>query len=153
MVYPTTQEMQAQDAYAAAQQQAQEQARAAEEGRRKNIEILRRMFLSLGADAITVANSTHDGELAEAKALAAGEWSRLLDLEAQVVREEANLNARPRRRPAAPSDKMLAREVIERMDEEYEADTKHRRESLAQEKALAVATRKDLESYIVKSKR
>jgi hypothetical protein len=105
--------------------------------------------LGLGVDAIKAAGSSHDQELAEARALAADRWLKLLDLEAQVQRDEQLVAARGKR-PGNPGDKMLADEVIRRMDDEYEAQTRFRRESVEQERELAVSTRKELEAYIVK---
>jgi hypothetical protein len=133
-------------------QQMEEQQREAEHASRRNVEVFERMFLSLGVDAIKAAGSSHDSELAEARALAADRWSRLLDLEAQVQRDEQLLAARGKR-PADPADKMLAPEVVRRMEKEYEAQTKFRAESVKQERELAVSTRKELEAFVTKSRR
>jgi hypothetical protein len=130
-------------------QEAADQAAANERARRQNVETFTRMFLGLGVDAIKAVGSSHDQELAEARALAADRWLKLLDLEAQVQRDEQLVAARGKR-PGNPGDKMLADEVIRRMDDEYEAQTRFRRESVEQERELAVSTRKELEAYIVK---
>jgi hypothetical protein len=85
----------------------------------------------------------------DTRALAADRWLKLLDLEAQVQRDEQLVAARGKR-PGNPGDKMLADEVIRRMDDEFEATTKLRRESVRQERELTAATRKELESFITK---
>jgi hypothetical protein len=149
MYYATTEELQQRDAAVQAQQELRKRAAAAEEAHKSNVSLFERMFLSLGSDAIKVAGSSHDAELAEARALAAGRWGKLLDLEAQVQRDEQLVAARGKR-PGNPGDKMLADEIIRRMDDEYEAQTKSRRESVKQERELAVSTRKELEAFIVK---
>jgi hypothetical protein len=83
-----------QDAYAARQREMEEQARAAEEGRRKNVALFERMWLTLGADCIRAAGSQHQVEVTEALGIATSRWSRLLDMEGQVQREEQQLAAR-----------------------------------------------------------
>jgi hypothetical protein len=59
-----------QDALAARQREMEEQARAAEEGRRKNIALFERMWLTLGSDCIRAAGSQHQVEVAEALGIA-----------------------------------------------------------------------------------
>ena len=109
--------------FAQADQAAAEQAAAV----RRNLETFERMFLWLGPDCLKLGGTAHDSELMEAKAVAAGRWSRLLDLEAQVHREEQNLAARPRKGACEPADKMLAAEVIKRFEAEFAAQTDVRR--------------------------
>ena len=88
--------------------------------------------------------------MAEAKALAAHRWSKLLDLEAQVQREEQNLAARPKKRPPQRGDDMLANEVITRQEAAFATETAGMRAAIGQLKAQAKAERKELESFIAK---
>ena len=55
---------------------------------KQNIELITKMFLSLGADCIKVTSSRHDAELAEA-GLATHRWSQLLGMEQKVQRDAA----------------------------------------------------------------
>lgn len=60
-----------------------------EAARKQNIELITKMFLSLGADCIKVTGSRHDAELAEARGLATHRWSQLLGMEQKVQRDAA----------------------------------------------------------------
>jgi hypothetical protein len=148
--YLTSQERQQADAWAAEQRRVVEQAAQAEEARKKNIQVFVQMLLGLGPDCIKVAGSNHDAELAEARGLAANRWSALLDLEAQVQREEQNLALRPKKRPPAPGDDLLADEVIKRQEEAFAAQTAGRRDQIVLLKQQAKAQRAELESFIVR---
>jgi hypothetical protein len=108
------------------------------------------LFLGLGADCVKLDGSRHDAEWAEAKALAAHRWSRLLDLEGQVQREEQTLAARPKNRPKAPSDDLIASEVIERMATAFAQETDGMRAGVEQLKEQAKRERRELESLIVR---
>jgi hypothetical protein len=64
------------------QREAREQAVAREEGRKKNVALFQKMYLSIGSD-VTVLHR-HKDELEEALNLASHRWSRLWDLEAEA---------------------------------------------------------------------
>jgi hypothetical protein len=140
-----------QDAYAARQQQMQEQAAAGERAYRSNVNRFVGMFLSLGPDATKLDGNRHDAELAEAKALAAARWFRLLGAEAQVQREEAVLASRPKNRPAELTDEALPDRTIEKRTADWQEQTKHMRAAHAELKEQTRAERRELESYVVKS--
>jgi hypothetical protein len=146
MYYATTEERQQQDAFVARQRQMQEQAAAGERASRSNVEIFTKLFLGLGADAMKLAGTRHDAELAEARGLAAARWNQLLSMEAQVIHDEQQLAARPKKRPAQPGDDLLADEVIKRQEQAFEDQTRARRDSLEQLKEQAKRERKELES-------
>jgi hypothetical protein len=55
------------------------------------VEKYTRMWLTLGADCIKAASSSHQQEVAEALGLASHRWNKLLAMEEQVVREEQDL--------------------------------------------------------------
>jgi hypothetical protein len=152
MFYATSQEQQEVDFWASERREFAEQAAANERASRQNVEVFTRMFLTLGADAVKLAGGGHDMELGEAKDRAAARWSHLLDLEAQVVREEANLAVRPSKRPPQPGDDLLADEVLKRQAEAFAAQTAGRRDQVAVLKAQAKAERAELESFIVRRK-
>jgi hypothetical protein len=139
-----------QDAFAARQREMEEQQREYERGSRRNVEVFTKMFLGLGVDAIKAAGSSHDAELAEARALAADRWSKFLDLEAQIVREEQQLALRPKKRPAQPGDETLPDRTLAQRNVDYELQTKDRREGLAALREQAKRERKELESFITK---
>ena len=61
------------------------------------------MFLSLGPDVLKLDGTRHDAEMMEASGHAASRWARLLDLEAQLQRDDAVLASRPKKGPAAPA--------------------------------------------------
>jgi hypothetical protein len=136
-----------QEEAAARQRQMEEQARAAEEGRRKNIALFERMWLGLGPDCIRAAGSQHRPEIDEALGLATSRWHHLHDLEAQVQREEQILATRPKSRPAAPGDELLPDRTIAQRDADWEVQTRDRRAGLAELKEQAKVERKLLESF------
>jgi hypothetical protein len=145
MQYPTTQ-----DEYAQMQRQMQEQAEAAERGRKRNIETLTRMWLSLGRDVLIAAGSQHRSEIDEALALATHRWSRLLDMENQIQREEQQLASRPKKRPAEPTDEQLPDRTIAERERAWENQTQHMRAAHAELRKLAERERRELESLITK---
>lgn len=134
-------------------QQMQEAAANAERGRKQNIEIFTRLFLSLGADCVKVASSNFDGELAEARSLASYRWNRLLDLEAQCQREEATLAGRPKKRPTVPSDDAVPDRTLEKWNAAWEQETASMAENLKQLKQQAKDERKALEALRVDYRR
>jgi hypothetical protein len=68
-------------------------------------------------------NSARDAEILEAKGLAVHRWGSLLDLEAQVQRRPRPWPPGQRKRPSEPADKMLADEVIKRLEAAYASET------------------------------
>lgn len=139
-----------QDQYAQMQHQQQEQAAAAERARVANVQRFTQMWLTLGQDCITAAGSGHRPEIDEALGLATNRWSRLLDAEAQVQREEQQLANRPKKRPAQPTDDTLPDRTIEKQARDWEEQTKHLHVALAELHKLTVSERKELESYTAK---
>ncbi len=105
------------------------------------------MFLSRGADAIKVAGTAHDTELAEARALAAAEWSGLLDMEAQIQRDAAALAARPKHRPSERTDETLRDRTLAERDRAWEQQTRDRATGLAALREQAKRERAELESF------
>jgi hypothetical protein len=136
-----------QDVLAARQRQLEEEARAAEVGRRKNIAILETMWLSLGPDVLKFEGTRHDAELAEARGLAMSRWARLLDLDAQVIREEQQLASRPKNRPAQQGDDVLPDRTIDERNRQWQDETTHRKGTLADLKEQAKRERKELEAF------
>jgi hypothetical protein len=135
-----------QEEAAARQRQAQEQAAAAERGRKQNIELFTKMWLSLGADVLKLEGTRHDQELAEAKGLAAYRWSQLLQMEQQVIREEQQLASRSKNRPAQFGDEQLPNRTLDERNRQWQDETKHRRAALAELKEQAKRERKELEA-------
>jgi hypothetical protein len=131
----------------ARQRQMAEQARAAEEGRRTNVALFERMWLSLGGDVLKLDGTRHDAELAEARGLAMSRWNQLLSLEQQVVREEALLAARPNTRPAQKGDELLPDRTIDERNRQWQDETKHKRGALADLKEQAKRERRELDSF------
>jgi hypothetical protein len=117
-----------------------------ERARIANVQRFVAMFLSLGSDVVKIAGTAHDSELAEAKGLAAGRWYRQLDLEQQVLRDEEQLAARPKTRPAQKGDDMLPDRTIAQRDAAYLDETNHRKAALAELKEQAKRERKELEA-------
>jgi hypothetical protein len=76
-----------------------------------------------------------------------------IGLEQQVQREEQAVAARPRKRPAARGDDMLATEVIKRLESAFEEESKGRRDGLEVLKAQAKHERAELEGYIPQKRR
>jgi hypothetical protein len=135
--------MMTQDALAARQREMEEQARAAEEGRRKNVALFERMWLTLGPDCIRAAGSQHQVEVAEALGIATSRWSRLLDQAHQVIREEAALASRPVER----TDEALPDRTLEKRNADWQEQTKHMRAAHAELRKLAEKERRELESF------
>jgi hypothetical protein len=142
-----------QDQYVQMQRQQQEQAAAAERGRKQSIELFTRMFLSLGPSCIPLAESSrHDAELAEAKGLAAWRWNQLLGMEQQIIREEGILAACPKTRPAQQGDDLLPDRTLDQRNADWQVESKNKRAGLEDLKEQAKRERRELESYI-KSRR
>jgi hypothetical protein len=152
MQYPTTADLLHMDAWATEQRQFAEQAAASERAYRSNVNRFVEMFLTLGADAVKVAGNNHDQELNEAKGLAAWRWNQQLELEAQIIREEQQLNTRPKTRPAFPGDDVLPDRTLTQRNADWEVETKNRRAGLANLKEQAKRERAELESYTVRRK-
>lgn len=139
-------------------QQAEEQQRQAEQAaarqaevRQRRLERLEQMFLTLGSDVLQLGDGTLAGaEFMDARSTAAGKWSRLLNLERQIERETASLAARPKTRPAEPSDQMLATEVVKRMEAAFAAEADAHRAGLEELKEQAKRERAELTRYVVK---
>jgi hypothetical protein len=142
--------MMTQDALAARQREMEEQTKAAEEGRRKNVALFERMWLTLGADCIRAAGSQHQVELAEALGIATSRWSRLLDMEQQVIREETALASRPKNRPAERTDETLPDRTLEKRNADWQEQTKHMRAAHEELRKLAETERKELDSFVTK---
>jgi len=129
------------------QQELVEQQRAGERAYRSNVSRFVEMFLSLGPDCIKIAEGTgFDGQMTEAKGLAASRWSQLLGLEQQVIREEGILAARPKTRLAQPGDEVLPDRTREQRNAAWQDETKHKRGALAELKEQAKRERKELEA-------
>jgi hypothetical protein len=73
-------------------------------------------------------------------------------MEEQIVREEQQLAARPKTRPAQQGDDLLPDRTIAQRDADWQVETKNRRAGLEDLKEQAKRERKELESYI-KSRR
>lgn len=132
--------------FAAAQAAGDEQARAS----RENVRVFAEMFLTLGGDCTKIVGTAHDAELAEAKGLAGARWEQLLNLEAQIQRDEAVLASRPKKRPSSSTDDTLPSRLLEKQDREWEEKTKYLHAALADLRKLAASERKELESFTAK---
>jgi hypothetical protein len=141
-----------QDVLEGMQRQMAEQTAAAEAAHKANVETFTRMWLGLGSDVLRLAGTMHDGEIAEAKGLAAARWNGLVGMEGQIQREEATLAIRPSRRPTQPGDDVLPDRTLKQRDAEWQDKTKYLRDSLAALKAEAATERRLLESYITKAR-
>jgi len=119
-------------------------------GRQGNVALFETMFLNLGFDCLKLATTGHDAELAEAKGLAAHRWGRMLDLEAQVQREEAALTSRPKNRPAQPGDETLPDRTLEKRNAKWQHETKDMHAALVALKEQAKRERRELEAFIAK---
>jgi hypothetical protein len=98
--------------------------------------------------------SRHDPALTEAKGLAAARWNRLLNMEAQVRRDEQILAVRPKKRPSGqPGDDVLPDRTLAQRDAAWLDETKHKVAVLADLKAQVKRERAEVESYAVKSRR
>jgi hypothetical protein len=136
-----------QDLFARHQQEMQEQAAAGERAYRQNVNRFVEMFLSLGPDCIKIAEGTRfDGQLTEAKGLAASRWHQLLSMEQQVVREEGILAARPKTRPAQPGDEVLPDRTLDQRNADWQVETKNRRAGLEALNEQAKRERQELEA-------
>lgn len=133
-------------------EEAAKQQQEAEQVHQRNVTTFVKMFFGLGADCLKLGGNRHDQELLEAKAVAAARWEQLLNIEQQVVREEQAVAARPRKRPPAPGDDMLATEVIRRLELAFEEESKGRRDGLEVLKAQAKREREELEAFITKAR-
>lgn len=105
------------------------------------------MFLSLCPDVLKLDGTRHDAEMMEARGHAASRWARLLDLEAQLQRDDAVLASRPKKRPAAPGDDLLPDRTLEERDRAWEQETQVRREGLTALRDQAKVERKELECF------
>lgn len=88
--------------------------------RGQNVGIFTRMFLSLGPDVLKLDGTRHDAEMMEARGHVASRWARLLDLEAQVERDEAALASRPKKRPTQPGGDTLPQRTLAERDRAFE---------------------------------
>jgi hypothetical protein len=140
------------DLVARHQQELAEQATQGERARVANVQRFTQMWLTLGADCIRAAGSGHQDELTEALGLATHRWSRLLDMEAQVQRDEQQLATRGKKRPPAHDEQLLPDRTVAQRDRAYLDETAHRRAALSELKAQAKHERADLESFVIKSK-
>jgi hypothetical protein len=127
-----------------------EQAAAAEAARKANVETFTKMWLTLGADVLKLAGTVHDGEIAQAKGVAAARWNQLIGMEQQAEREEATLASRPKKRPISSTDDTLPDKFLEKQDQEWQEKTKYLHAALADLRKLAAAERKELESFTAK---
>ena len=118
--------------------------------RRNNVQTFTRMWLSLGADVLRAANNTHADEINEALGIAAGRWSQLLDMEAQVPREEARLATMERGRAPDPADEFSPKELLDKKDKAHRERVEGTRSSLKQLKEEARRVRRELESFQAK---
>jgi hypothetical protein len=136
----------------AQERQQREEAAALVLGHQKNVAIFEKLWLSMGADVLKCSNQSHRAESDEGLALAAHRWNRLLDLEAQIVREQQALAARSKKRPGEPNDRMLAPSVVTRLGREHEQQTKGMQEELTEIRKQATAERKALEALVTTKK-
>jgi hypothetical protein len=135
------------DLFARHQQELAEQAAQGERARVANIQRFTQMWLTLGPDCITAASSSHQAELAEALGIATSRWSRLHDMEQQVIREEQQLASRPKNRPAELTDDTLPDRTLEKRNADWQEQTKHMRAAHAELRKLAEKERRELESF------
>jgi hypothetical protein len=133
------------DGYQQRQLEMQEQAARDAVARKRNVEVLTRMWLTLGPDVMKFVGTAHDMELAEARGLASSRWFRLLDLEQQILRDEAALASRPKTRPAQLGDDVLPDRTIASRTAAYADETKARIAQLADEREQAKNERRSLE--------
>jgi hypothetical protein len=138
------------DLFARHQQELAEQAAQGERARVANIQRFTQMWLTLGQDCIPAAGSQHQAEVAEALGIATSRWSRLLDMEQQVIREEQQLSSRPKNRPAERTDETLPDRTIEKRNADWQEQTKHMRAAHEELRKLAETERKELDSFVTK---
>jgi hypothetical protein len=134
------------DGYQQRQLEMQEEAARNEAARKQNIAVLERLWLGLGPDILKFVGTAHDAELAEARGLASSRWHRLLEMEAQVGRDEQALANRPKQRPAELSDNVLPDRTIASRTAAYADETKAPIAALADLRELAKNERKALEA-------
>jgi hypothetical protein len=134
------------DGYQQRQLEMQEQAARDAAARKQNVEVLTRLWLCLGPDVMKFVGTAHDAELAEARGLASSRWFRLLDLEQQILRDEAALASRPKTRPSQLGDDVLPDRTIASRTAAYADETKARIASLADLREQAKNERKALEA-------
>ena len=142
-----TQDLFTQDAFAARQREMQEQAAAGERAYRSNVNRFVEMWLSLGSDVTKLEGTRHDGELLEARGLAAHRWGQLLGMEEQIGREEQQLALRPKKRPTQPGDEVLPDRTLAQRDAGWLDETKYKHAALADLKEQAKRERRELESF------
>jgi hypothetical protein len=140
------------DALIARRQEMADQTAAAEAARKANVETFTRMWLTLGPDVLKLAGTMHDGEIAQAKGIAAARWGGLIGMEQQAEREEATLASRPKKRPSSAADDLVPDRVLERQDRDWIEKTRYLQTSLADLRQSAATERQDLESYTAKTK-
>ena len=104
------------------------------------------MFLSLCPDVLKLDGTRHDADDG-GQGARRGRWARLLDLEAQLQRDDAVLASRPKKRPAAPGDDLLPDRTLEERDRAWEQETQVRREGLTALRDQAKVERKELECF------
>jgi hypothetical protein len=102
---------------------------------------------------LIVGTSRFDAELLEARSLAGSRWSKLLDAEAQVERDEAALASRPKTRPAEPGDDLLPDRTLRQRGAAYADETKARIAALADFRESAKNERRALDALRVDFKR
>lgn len=134
------------------QRQIAEQTAAAEAAHKANVNRFVELWLTLGPDVMKLYGTRHDGELAEAKGLAAARWNGLVGMESQIQREEAALAIRPKNQPAQPGDDVMPDRTLKQRDAEWLDKSRYLRDSLEALKAEAASERRLLESYITKAR-
>jgi hypothetical protein len=120
--------------------------------RQRNVTRFVEMWLSLGRDVLAAGGNQHSAEIAEALGLAAAKWAQLLDLEAQLPREQARLAALERGRVPDAEDAYASGEVLAKKDAAHREQVEGLRASIKEMTQQAKAERKALEAYIVKPK-
>lgn len=122
------------------------------EGRARNVQRFTQMWLSLGVDVIRAAGSSHRAEIGEALGLTVRRWEQLLNIEAQIPREETRLAVRERGRVPDPTDEYAPKELLAKKDSDHRQRVEGERAALKQLKEQAKAERKELESFITKAR-
>jgi hypothetical protein len=142
----------AQDEYLKALQAQQDKIASDERARVRNTARFVEAFLTIGPDCSKLETSNWDAQILEAKAKAAARWHHVFALEAQVLRDQQALAARRQNRPDQPGDRMLADEVVARLGKDWTNETEEMRKALKLVKEEALRARKELETYIVKTR-
>jgi hypothetical protein len=130
----------------------EEQQKEMERGRARNVELLTKMWLTLGPDVLKLSGTAHDMELSEARGIAISKWEQLLSLEQQIPRDEANLAVLERGRIAEPTDEYAPKELLAKKDADHRARIESRRASIRDMKDQAKRDRKALEALIVRGR-